>query len=120
MRCAALVGAKPAKLALPDRRGVAGDQDRALAAIDHVGRQFACQVQQTHHVDLEIALQHLRVDLAKAPPTAADGVVDQHLGRAEAALDVGNHAAHLIFVGDVAGHRVHISRLLRQAIDQFG
>lgn len=57
----------------PLRRGVGGDDQRALAGLHHRRLGKPRQVEQRHRVDLEVALQRLRVDLSnlpKPPPTA--------------------------------------------------
>src|ERR1700704_3106462 len=53
--CAALVGAKPAKFALPrKRRGVTAGDDCTAARLDHRRRQSAREIQQGHRVHLEV------------------------------------------------------------------
>src|SRR5207244_4228274 len=71
------------------------------------------------HVDFEVALQHLRIDLAKISPAPSYRVVDENVSRAETPLYVSDHGPHLALVRDVAGRRVHVGKLLRKAIDEL-
>ena len=76
-------------------------------------------MQQGHDVDLEVALQHGRVDLLKIAEGAADRVVDDDLRRAELAGDAAQHRAHLMRVGHVSGEGVRagdVARELAQAL----
>ncbi len=102
MRCAALVGAKPAKLADPG------------ACFDHPRRETPGEVEQAHDVDLEILREHLRIDVEKAAEGAADGVVDQHGRCSEPGPDAGQGGIELDFIRDVARIRMGASDLRLQ------
>ena len=104
MRCAALVGAKPAKLGLAAEGGrVARHHDRAASRVDHRRRERAGEVEERHDVDLEVALEVGGLDVEEAAERAADGVVDEHARVRPVALDRGDGRRDRGRVGDVAG-----------------
>ena len=74
-------------------------------------------MQQGHDVDLEVSLQHGRVDLLKIAEGAPDRVVDDDLRRAELAGDAAEHLAHLMRVGHVGGKGVRAGDVVRCQVD---
>jgi hypothetical protein len=89
-------------------------EDGAAAGLDHIRRHFARQIQQTHHVDLKIPIEHFRLDLEKCPPPAAHGVVDEDIRRAVPIADVRDDFSNLAFAGDIADHCVGVGEFLFQ------
>jgi glycolate oxidase len=84
------------------RRGVAGDDDGALARALHRRRQPAHDMEQAHGVDLEIAGEQRWLDLAKRAEAAGNCVVDKHRRRPERGFDRARARLHLRRVRDVA------------------
>jgi len=84
-------------------RRIPGGDDVATPGADHGGREPPRQIQQPHRVDLEIAVEHRRVDLEEGAEGTADRVVHQVCGRSELPLDVLSRSLDLCRVGDVTG-----------------
>ncbi len=83
-------------------RRVAGCDDCTLAGVDHRRGEPPRQIQQAHRVDLEVAIEDVRIDLAERAERAADGIVDHDSGAAEIVLHGRGHRLDLRGVGDIA------------------
>src|SRR6202165_3147700 len=93
------------------RGGVAGDENRALARLDHRRRHFARQIQETHDVHSKIMFELLRVDFEKGSPASSHRIVDEDIRDAVQFADVGNRVRDLALAGNVADHRVGVWQL---------
>ena len=113
MRCAALVGAKLAKLALPRSADVLPVATRTpRAAHDHLRKQSPGEMEKADDVDAEVALEDVRIDVQEAAERAAHGIVDQHLHVTEIRRDGVEGAGQRLGLADVAGEaRLPGSRL---------
>jgi hypothetical protein len=112
MRCAARSAQNRQRRLAAKRRGVARDQDSAVAGLHHRGREAAREVKQAHGIDLEIAVQHLRVDLHERAAGAAHRIVDQHRRLAHLLAHRSDRRIELRLVGDVASKGLGVGDLV--------
>jgi Periplasmic binding protein len=99
----------------PQCRGIPSGNDRALARGDHRRSKSPREVQQAHRIDLKIAVENLRIDLAECAECAADGVVDDDVGIAEIALYRRRHRFDLRRIGHVAAISLRAWQLFFQS-----
>jgi predicted SnoaL-like aldol condensation-catalyzing enzyme len=81
-----LVKSLPTTLRYENHIAAATGDNGALAGADHRWGKSPGEVQQAHRIDLEVAVENLRIDLAECAECTADGVVDDDVGIAEIAL----------------------------------
>lgn len=94
---------KARKVGTPAKRGgIPGHQNCAALGSHRRRRETAGEIEEAHRVDLEVVVQHARLDLQERAPHAADRIVDEHAWLAERALDGVNRTGDLGRVGDVA------------------
>jgi hypothetical protein len=86
----------------PPRRRIAGGNDRAFAGADHRRGKSPRQIQQTHRVDLEVAVQNCRIDLEECTDCSANSVVDDDVRTTEIILDGGRRRFDLRGIRNVA------------------
>jgi len=63
-------------------RGVATRDDRSFSRRYHCRSQSSREIQQRHRIDLEVPIEHVRINLHEIAKRAAHSIVDQDLRRA--------------------------------------